>query len=39
MQRYLPPGLLIGFAGTPEEQADDKVAALVQALRNLGHRL
>ena len=39
MRRYLPPGLLIGFAGTPEEQAEDKVAALVQALRNLGHRV
>ncbi|WP_372874852.1 PLP-dependent aminotransferase family protein [Pseudomonas sp.] len=39
IQRYLPPGLLIGFAGTPEDQAEDKVAALAQALRAMGHRV
>jgi GntR family transcriptional regulator/MocR family aminotransferase len=39
IQRYLPPGLLIGFAGTPEEQAADKVEALAQGLINMGYRL
>ncbi|MFZ6047676.1 PLP-dependent aminotransferase family protein [Pseudomonas sp. CR3202] len=39
LRRYLPPGLLIGFAGTPEEQAGEKVEALARALERLGHRL
>ncbi|MCY1513205.1 HTH-type transcriptional regulatory protein GabR [compost metagenome] len=39
IKRYLPPGLLIGFAGTPEEQAGEKVAALARALEKLGHPL
>ncbi|MNR32331.1 HTH-type transcriptional regulatory protein GabR [compost metagenome] len=39
IKRYLPPGLLIGFAGTPEEQAVEKVEALARALANLGYRL
>ncbi|WP_044871844.1 PLP-dependent aminotransferase family protein [Pseudomonas sp. LFM046] len=39
LKRYLPPGLLIGFAGTPEDQAGEKVIALVRALERLGHRL
>lgn len=39
MRRYLRPGLLIGFAGTPEEQAGAKVAGLAQALIGLGQRL
>lgn len=36
LERYLPPALLIGFAGTPQEQAQAKVEALVQALRAMG---
>lgn len=39
VQRYLPPGLLIGFAGTPVEQAEEKVEALAQALLKMGHSL
>nr|WP_218583899.1 PLP-dependent aminotransferase family protein [Pseudomonas akapageensis] len=39
MERYLPPGLLIGFAGTPEDQAGDKVEALAQALLKMGYTL
>ena len=39
LQRYLPPGLLIGFAGTPVEQARDKVEALAQALIKMGYTL
>ena len=39
LTRYLPPGLLIGFAGTPEEHAEEKVEALAQALLKMGHRL
>lgn len=39
MKRYLPPGLLIGFAGTPVEQAREKVEALAQALLKMGHTL
>jgi GntR family transcriptional regulator/MocR family aminotransferase len=39
MKRYLPPGLLIGFAGTPVEQAKEKVEALAQALLKMGHTL
>ncbi|MDN7140031.1 PLP-dependent aminotransferase family protein [Pseudomonas sp. JQ170] len=37
LQRYLPPALLIGFAGTPQGEAPAKVQALAQALRALGH--
>jgi GntR family transcriptional regulator/MocR family aminotransferase len=33
----LPPALLIGFAGTPENQAQERVAALAQALRTLNY--
>ncbi|MNR23361.1 hypothetical protein D3C85_1403750 [compost metagenome] len=36
LQRYLRPGLLIGFSATPEAQAAEKVAALAQALQQLG---
>lgn len=39
LQHYLPPALLIGFAGTPEEKAEEKVEALVQALRKMGHKV
>ncbi|MFC5696600.1 PLP-dependent aminotransferase family protein [Pseudomonas sp. GCM10022186] len=39
LKRYLPPGLLVGFAGTPVEQAGEKVEALARALERLGHRL
>ena len=39
VQRYLPAGLLVGFAGTPVEQALEKVEALAQALRKMGHTL
>ena len=39
VKRYLPPGLLIGFAGTPIEQATEKVEALAQALLKMGHAL
>ncbi|WP_449429912.1 MocR-like pyridoxine biosynthesis transcription factor PdxR [Pseudomonas putida] len=39
INRYLPPGLLIGFAGTPVEQAEEKVEALAQALLKMGHTL
>ncbi|WP_271411022.1 MocR-like pyridoxine biosynthesis transcription factor PdxR [Pseudomonas sp. Q1-7] len=39
LKRYLPPGLLIGFAGTPAEQAGEKVEALARALEGLGHHL
>ncbi|UVL26943.1 MocR-like pyridoxine biosynthesis transcription factor PdxR [Pseudomonas donghuensis] len=37
LTRYLPPALLLGFAGTPQDQAEAKVEALVQALRAIGH--
>lgn len=37
MTRYLPPGLLLGFAATPEHQAADKAIGLVRALKALGH--
>ncbi|MGH8486572.1 MAG: PLP-dependent aminotransferase family protein, partial [Pseudomonas sp.] len=37
LERYVPPALLIGFAGTPQDQAEAKVEALVQAFRALGH--
>jgi GntR family transcriptional regulator/MocR family aminotransferase len=33
----LPPALLIGFAGTPENQARERVEALARALRELGY--
>lgn len=33
----LPPALLIGFAGTPESQAPERVEALAGALRALGY--
>ncbi|MNZ35948.1 HTH-type transcriptional regulatory protein GabR [compost metagenome] len=36
LQRYLRPGLLIGFSATPEAQAAEKVEALAQALQQLG---
>lgn len=39
LNRYLPPALLLGFAGTPQDQAEAKVEALVQALRAIGHRV
>ncbi|MEG0964199.1 MAG: PLP-dependent aminotransferase family protein [Pseudomonas sp.] len=39
LQRYLPPALLIGFAGTAQEHAETKVEALVQALKVMGHAL
>lgn len=39
LQRYLPPALLIGFAGTAQEHAEAKVEALVQALKAMGHAL
>ncbi|MND64073.1 HTH-type transcriptional regulatory protein GabR [compost metagenome] len=39
IQRYLPPGLLIGFASTPEEQAQSKVEGMAQALLKMGYRL
>lgn len=39
LRRYLPPGLLMGFAGTPTEQAAEKVEELARALERLGHRL
>ncbi|NUT78976.1 PLP-dependent aminotransferase family protein [Pseudomonas sp. C1C7] len=35
--RTLPPALLIGFAGTPEQQAAERVEALARALREMGH--
>ncbi|HCP54613.1 MULTISPECIES: PLP-dependent aminotransferase family protein [Pseudomonas] len=37
LQPYLPPALLIGFAGVPQDQAEERVAALVLALRKMGH--
>lgn len=36
MRRYLPPGLLLGFAATPEEQAEQRVREFANALRALG---
>lgn len=36
LQRYLPPGLLLGFAATPAEQAAQRVRELAQALEALG---
>lgn len=39
LTRYLPPALLLGFAGTPQDQAEAKVEALVQALRAIGHQV
>lgn len=37
IQHAQPPALLIGFAGTPENQAAARVQALAQALRTLGY--
>jgi GntR family transcriptional regulator/MocR family aminotransferase len=37
IKHALPPALLIGFAGTPENQARERVEALAQALRTLGY--
>ena len=37
IKHALPPALLIGFAGTPENQARERVEALAQALRILGY--
>ncbi|MNF02555.1 hypothetical protein D3C80_2017160 [compost metagenome] len=39
IRRYLPPGLLLGFAATPEAQAEQRVRELVTALRTLGYRV
>ncbi|MNJ65634.1 HTH-type transcriptional regulatory protein GabR [compost metagenome] len=39
LQRYLPPALLIGFAGTAQDQAHAKVDALVNALKTVGQAL
>ncbi|MNM92243.1 HTH-type transcriptional regulatory protein GabR [compost metagenome] len=39
IRRYLPPGLLLGFAATPEAQAEQRVRELVMALRALGYRV
>ncbi|MEL7939619.1 PLP-dependent aminotransferase family protein [Pseudomonas delhiensis] len=38
IRHYLPPGLLLGFAAIPEEQAARRVEELAQALRALGWR-
>ncbi|SDZ61998.1 PLP-dependent aminotransferase family protein [Pseudomonas sp. NFIX28] len=37
MAHALPPALLIGFAGTPEHQARERVEALARALGELGY--
>jgi len=37
IKHALPPALLIGFAGTPEKLAHERVEALAQALRTLGY--
>jgi GntR family transcriptional regulator/MocR family aminotransferase len=37
IKHALPPALLIGFAGTPENQARERVEALARALRALGY--
>lgn len=37
IEHALPPALLIGFAGTPEHQAPERVEALARALRAMGH--
>ena len=37
IKHSLSPALLIGFAGTPENQARERVEALAQALRTLGY--
>lgn len=39
LKRYLPPGLLIGFAGTPQQQAREQVQGMARALAALGYRL
>ncbi|MBH3413400.1 hypothetical protein I5P85_21595, partial [Pseudomonas putida] len=35
LQRYLPPGLLLGFAATPAEQAARRASELANALAAL----
>jgi GntR family transcriptional regulator/MocR family aminotransferase len=37
IEHVLPPALLIGFAGTPEDQAKARVEALAQALSKMGY--
>ncbi|MBH1966764.1 MAG: PLP-dependent aminotransferase family protein [Pseudomonadales bacterium] len=37
IKHVLPPALLIGFAGTPENQAKERVEALASALDTLGY--
>ncbi|MCY1178209.1 hypothetical protein D9M73_185490 [compost metagenome] len=39
IRRYLPPGLLLGFAATPEAQAEKRVQEFVHALHALGMRV
>lgn len=39
LQHYLPPALLIGFAGTPQDKAEERVEALAQALHSMGHNV
>jgi GntR family transcriptional regulator/MocR family aminotransferase len=37
LEHVLPPALLIGFAGTPEDQAEERVEALARALSKMGY--
>ncbi|MDF9907100.1 UNVERIFIED_ORG: DNA-binding transcriptional MocR family regulator [Pseudomonas reinekei] len=37
LEHVLPPALLIGFASTPEDQAQARVEALAQALDKMGY--
>lgn len=37
LEHVLPPALLIGFAGTPEDQAKERVEALARALSKMGY--
>ncbi|WP_160287514.1 MocR-like pyridoxine biosynthesis transcription factor PdxR [Pseudomonas knackmussii] len=39
MRHYLPPGLLLGFAATPEELAGRRAEEFARALRALGWKL
>jgi len=39
IRHYLPPGLLLGFAAVPEEQAGRRVLEFVQALKAMGWKL
>ncbi|MDH4872184.1 PLP-dependent aminotransferase family protein [Pseudomonas sp. BN515] len=39
IRHYLPPGLLLGFAATPETQAEQRVQEFAQALRAIGVRV